>query len=62
MYFSKNQSRDVVSHLIYSLRTGGFLIVSPQELGIVSGTKKYNYCTMDQSFFIVKNSTEKNCT
>ncbi len=37
MYFSPEQSGDVVSHLVHSLRTGGFLIVSPQEIGIVHG-------------------------
>lgn len=37
MYFSPEQSGDVVSRLVHSLRTGGFLIVSPQEIGIVQG-------------------------
>jgi len=37
MYFSPEQSGEVVSHLVTSLRTGGFLIVSPQEIGIVQG-------------------------
>ncbi|HPP76936.1 CheR family methyltransferase [Methanospirillum sp.] len=37
MYFSSDQSREVVRHLICSLRIGGYLIVSPQEIGLVSG-------------------------
>jgi len=36
MYFSKTQSYEVVSRLIDSLRTGGFLVVAPQEIGILS--------------------------
>lgn len=58
MYFSKNQSRDVVSHLIYSLRTGGFLIVSPQEIGIVSG-QKIQLLHHGSVFLHVKNSPKK---
>lgn len=37
MYFSPDQSREVVCHLTSSLRVGGYLIVSPQEIGIVQG-------------------------
>lgn len=37
MYFSAEQSGEVVGHLIRSLRTGGYLIVSPQEIGLVQG-------------------------
>lgn len=37
MYFSPDKSHEVVAHLVNSLRFGGFLIVSPQEIGIIQG-------------------------
>ena len=37
MYFSQDKSHEVVTHLVNSLRIGGYLIVSPQEIGIIQG-------------------------